>query len=421
MASNDSEFEKGVVSVVRINDFLGDDELRAVVSRLDSDKDKEVFGLVCQRWLYIQSTERKKLCGRAGPHMLRNIAARFSRLNELGLSHSVNRCFYPGVTDSDLSVIAASFSSLRILNLRNCKGITDNGMAKIGSSLSSLQSLDVSYCSKLRDKGLSAVAEGCHELRTLHLVGCRFMSDSLLKALSKNCHNLEELGLQGCTNITDTGLCVLVEGCRKIKHLDINKCRKIGDIGVSAVSKACALILSTLKLLDCCEVGDESILSLANNCKNLETLVIGGCRDISDESMKSLAVACSKSLRELRMDWCLNISDSSLDCILSGCRKLQVLDIGCCKDVTDAVFQQLESEKLILELKILKLSNCPKITVIGIKKLLKSCESLEYVDVRSCPHITKAGCKEAGLQFPKSCKVNFSGSLVGQIVEVYTS
>ncbi|KAJ8546519.1 hypothetical protein K7X08_032396 [Anisodus acutangulus] len=117
-------------------------------------------------------------------------------------------------------------------------------------------------------------------------------------------------------------------------------------------------------------------------------LVIGGCRDISDESMKSLAVACSKSLRELRMDECLNISDSSLDCILSGCRKLEVLDIGCCEDVTNAAFQQLGSEELILELKI-----------------LKSCESLEYLDVRSCPHITKAGCEKAGLQFPESCKL----------------
>ncbi|CAN4123711.1 unnamed protein product [Withania somnifera] len=411
MTCNDSELPNGLVSEVCINDRLGDDELRVIVSRLESEKDKEVFGLVCKRWLLLQSTERKKLCARAGPHMLRKIAARFSQLDELDLSQPLPRSFYPGITDSDLSVIATAFYSLRILNLHNCKGITDNGIAAIGSSFSSLQSLDVSYCRKLRDNGLSAVAEGCRELRTLNLSGCRLVSDSLLKALSKNCHNLEELGLQGCINITDTGLCVLVEGCRNIKHLDINKCSNIGNIGVSAVSKACASILSTLKLLDCFKVGDESILSLADNCKNLETLVIGGCRNISDESMKSLAVACSKSLRKLRMDWCLNIYDSSLDCILSGCRNLEVLDIGCCEGVTDAAFQHLGSGELMLELKILKASNCRKITIEGIKKLLNSCESLEYLDVRSCPHITKAGCEEAGLHFPESFKVNYSGGL----------
>ncbi|KAL3338772.1 hypothetical protein AABB24_027745 [Solanum stoloniferum] len=411
MAGDDSHLQNDVVSIHCINDSLGDDELRAVLSRLGDDKDKEVFGLVCKRWLRIQSTERKKLCARAGPHMLRRIAARFTRLHELDLSQSVSRSFYPGVTDSDLSVIATAFSCLRILNLQNCKGITDNGLAAIGSSLSSLQSLDVSYCRKITDKGLSAVAEGCHDLRTLHLAGCRFVSDSLMKALSKNCHYVEELGLQGCTNITNSGLSVLVEGCRRIKYLDINKCSNIGDIGISSVSEACSLTLRTLKLLDCYKVGDDSILSLANYCKNLETLVIGGCRNISDEPMKSLAASCSNSLRKLRMDWCLNITDSSLDCIISKCRELEVLDIGCCEELTDAAFQQLGSENFMLGMKILKVSNCPKITVEGIKKLMKSCEYLEYLDVRSCPLITKAGCEDAGIQFPESCKINFTGSL----------
>lgn len=106
-----------------INNSLGDDDLLAVLSRLDHDKDKEVFGLVCKRWLRLQSAERRKLCARAGPHMLKRMAIRFTRLRELDLSQSVSRSFYPGVTDSDLSVIAASFSALRVLNLQNCKGI----------------------------------------------------------------------------------------------------------------------------------------------------------------------------------------------------------------------------------------------------------------------------------------------------------
>lgn len=109
------------VDALCINERLGDDELRAVLLKLDDDKDKEFFGLVCKRWLQLQSTERKKLCARAGPHMLRRIAARFTRLLELDLSQSASRSFYPGVTDSDLSVIASAFSCLKILTLQNCK------------------------------------------------------------------------------------------------------------------------------------------------------------------------------------------------------------------------------------------------------------------------------------------------------------
>lgn len=47
---------------------------------------------------------------------------------------------------------------------------------------------------------------------------------------------------------------------------------------------------------------------------------------------------------------------------------------------------------------------------IGI--ILEFCKSLDYLDLRSCPHITKLDCEQAGLQFPDSCKVNFIGSLL---------
>ncbi|KAE8662199.1 putative Beta-1,3-N-Acetylglucosaminyltransferase family protein [Hibiscus syriacus] len=290
--------------------------------------------------------------------MLNRMAARFTRVLELDLSQSVSRSFYPGVTDSDLAVILGGFKCLKVLKLQNCKAITDKGLALIGSSLPSLQSLDASYCRKLSDKGLSFVAEGCHDMRSLHLAGCRFVTGGLL-------------------------------------YLDINKCSNVGDIGVSKVAEACSSPLKALKLLDCYKVGDESIFSLSKFCKNLETLIIGGCRSVSDESIKSLAAACKNSLKNLLLDWCLNISNSSLRCILTQCKNLVALDIGCCEEVTDAAFESQGNEEIEFRLKVLKVSNCPKITVSGIGMLLSRCNSLEYLDVRSCPHVTKVACDEA--------------------------
>ena len=116
------------------------------------------------------------------------------------------------------------------------------------------------------------------------------------------------------------------------------------------------------------------------------------------------------------MDWCLNISDSSLSCVLSQCRNLEALDIGCCEELTDAAFQLLSNEEPGLSLKILKISNCPKITVAGIGIIVGKCTSLQYLDVRSCPHITKAGLDEAGFHFPELCKINFNGSSISEPV-----
>ena len=60
---------------------------------------------------------------------------------------------------------------------------------------------------------------------------------------------------------------------------------------------------------------------------------------------------------------------------------------------------------------ILKVSNCPNITVTGLGIILDKYRSLEYLDVRTCPHISKAACDETGLKFPDFCKVNYAGRL----------
>ncbi|WOL09826.1 hypothetical protein Cni_G18579 [Canna indica] len=396
---------------VCINDALTDDELRAVLARLEKEEERDLFGLVCKRWLRLQGSERRRLRARAGPAMLRRMADRFPGLVELDLSQSTSRSFYPGVTDSDLAVIVAGFRDLHVLDLQNCKGVTDVGMMTLGNSLSTLQSLDVSLCRKITDKGLVAIALGCSNLKKLHITGSKSVTDELLKALSKSCPYLEDLGLAGCTNISNTGLSALADGCRNIKALDVSKCTKVGDAGVSRVVETSSSSLKIIKLLDCFRVSDESILCLAKFCQNLETLVIGGCRDVSDESIKSLSLACRHSLRSLRMDWCLNVTDSLLNCVLSNCTHLAALDIGCCDKVTDSAFQSLGIGGYESQLKVLKMSNCSKITISGLGSILQYCKYLEYLDLRSCPHLTRLGCQQAGLQFPEGCKTNYDGSL----------
>ncbi|KAK8966462.1 hypothetical protein KSP40_PGU001226 [Platanthera guangdongensis] len=289
--------------------------------------------------------------------------------------------------------------------------ITDTGMVALGNALPYLQSLDVSNCRNLTDKGLVALAKRCRNLQSLQISGCRFITDELLQAISQNCSRLRELEVAGCFKITDSGIIRLLDGCREIKHLDVSKCGKIGDPGVSRIAETCSTSLKLLKLQDCCNVGGKSIFSLAESCCNLETLVIGGCRYIPDESVKSLAQSCCGSLRILRMSWCSNITDSTLKCIFSNCRYLRALDIESCEKITDSAFEGLAGGCSATNLKALKVANLPGITVAAVGIILEFCRSLEHLDLRSCAHITKLDCQQAGLVFLDSCRVNFVGSL----------
>jgi F-box and leucine-rich repeat protein 2/20 len=105
-----------------INDILTDDELLMILSKLELQGEKDWFGLVCKRWYKIQSGDRRRLCVPPGPAMLRRLLGRFSGLIELDMSQSLSRSFYPGVTDSDLELIADALPGLRVLLLQNCKG-----------------------------------------------------------------------------------------------------------------------------------------------------------------------------------------------------------------------------------------------------------------------------------------------------------
>ncbi|KHN37360.1 hypothetical protein glysoja_013575 [Glycine soja] len=96
-----------------INDVLTDDVLCLILGCVESTKDKEAFGLVCKRWLGLQSTETKKITARAGLHMLRRMSDRFTRLVELDYSQFASHRIYPDITDSDLAVIARGFPCLR--------------------------------------------------------------------------------------------------------------------------------------------------------------------------------------------------------------------------------------------------------------------------------------------------------------------
>ncbi|KAG4963055.1 hypothetical protein JHK82_039729 [Glycine max] len=97
-------------------------------------------------------------------------------------------------------------------------------------------------------------------------------------------------------------------------------------------------------------------LSLAKYCGNLETLLIGGGLDVSTDVIEWLVIAFQ--LKILWVEYCQNISYSTVRCILSQCRNLEALSISGGIELTDATFQLIGNEEAGLSLKILDLHHC---------------------------------------------------------------
>ncbi|KAJ7396612.1 F-box/LRR-repeat protein 20 [Pitangus sulphuratus] len=187
---------------------------------------------------------------------------------------------------------------------------------------------------------------------------------------------------------------------------------------VENISKRCGGFLRQLSLRGCLGVGDSSLKTFAQNCRNIEHLNLNGCTKITDSTCYSLSRFCSK-LKHLDLTSCVAITNSSL-------KGLRILEAARCSHLTDAGFTLLarnchELEKMDLEECVLSLSHCELITDDGILHLsnstcgherlqvleldncllitdvtlehLENCHNLERIELYDCQQVTRAGIK----------------------------
>ncbi len=136
--------------------------------------------------------------------------------------------------------------------------------------------------------GINSINRICEvsksQLKELSLIGCYKLTDKIAKPLGE-LFLLEKLDLSKSFNLSEECLKLIFEGC---------------------------LYLKTLCLNGLAEVGDQTIISVANNLKDLEDLDISNT-NVKGESLFKLR-SCSK-LRKLLMRN-LTIKDNDLSCIL---------------------------------------------------------------------------------------------------------
>uniref|UniRef100_A0A8C6THG9 F-box/LRR-repeat protein 2 n=1 Tax=Neogobius melanostomus TaxID=47308 RepID=A0A8C6THG9_9GOBI len=129
---------------------------------------------------------------------------------------------------------------------------------------------------------------------------------------------------------------------------------------VENISKRCGGFLRQLSLRGCLSVGDASMKTFAQNCRNIEVLNLNGCTKITDSTCLSLSKFCSR-LKQLDLTSCVSISNHSLKALSDGCRLLEMLN----------------------------LSWCDQITRDGIEALARGCSDLKALFLRGCTQVTQ--------------------------------
>ncbi|PNF22294.1 hypothetical protein B7P43_G02902, partial [Cryptotermes secundus] len=163
--------------------------------------------------------------------------------------------------------------------------------------------------------------------------------------------NVKTLDLSECS-ISDDSVRAIYK-CTHLYKLDLNPGRNQNrEISTAVLLGLFPNIpyLSVLYLNQCLAVVDEVLASIANNCPLLTKLDIGGCIAVTDTSLKllnkhkyltSLNIShsqvsdagilalvqgeCRESLRELRLNNCIHITDFAVESIVHHCTNMEVL------------------------------------------------------------------------------------------------
>nr|XP_019600096.1 PREDICTED: F-box/LRR-repeat protein 13 [Rhinolophus sinicus] len=338
----------------------------------------------------------------------------------------------PTLTDESMRYISEGCPGVLYLNLSNTT-ITNRTMRLLPRHFHNLQSLSLAYCRKFTDKGLQYLnlGNGCHKLIYLDLSGCTQISVQGFRNIANSCTGIMHLTINDMPTLTDNCVKALVEKCPLItsvvflgaphisdsafKVLSACDLRKIRFEGNKRITDACFKFIdkcypniSHIYMVNCKGITDGSLKSLSP-LKKLTVLNLANCVRIGDTGLKQfLDGPVSTRIRELNLSNCI-LGDASIVKLSECCPNLNYLNLRNCENLTDLgigyivnIFSlvsvdlsgtDISNEGLTIlsrhkKLKELSLSECYKITDIGIQTFCKGSLILEHLDVSYCPQLS---------------------------------
>ncbi|CAF1101465.1 unnamed protein product, partial [Didymodactylos carnosus] len=223
-----------------------------------------------------------------------------------------------------------------------------------------------------------------HQLSSLDLSGCQTLTDSILTQLFFHDNNpsilslhLIILKLAFCVNITWSSLTVISEHLKSLKHLNIRQCIGL-EYQFDNDNLNCFQYWSNLEYLDMSQLlslTDNDILKLTINCKSLKQLYLDSCINLTDQTLYTIGNNLQLTLELISLENCVNIQQNiAYLFLIQQCLNLRSMNLSfTC--VSDEYIRSWinQSENNLNYLEILSL-NSTKCTYNGIKIILDSCK-----------------------------------------------
>lgn len=146
---------------------------------------------------------------------------------------------------------------------------------------------------------------------------------------------LTRLVLPGCTKVDDRTCYSISQYCHQLEHLDLRACERVTDRGLKAIAKTC----NRLKLLNVGRTSSGEMITYKGvkhivRRTQVNTLGLAGCF-IDDRTVWEIAMNRGHRLERLSLNNCHLLTDNSIPQILPYTRKLSVLELRGCIQITN--------------------------------------------------------------------------------------
>lgn len=329
------------------------------------------------------------------------------------------------ITDLSLALIGHYGKAITNLILSGLQIVSQKGFWVMGNAqgLQRLAFLAITSCRGVADVGLEAIGKGCPNLKQMSLRKCCFTSDNGLVAFTKAARSLESLQLEECNRVTQLGVVRALLNCgSKLKSLALVKCMGIKDMAYEVPMFSRCKSLRSLSIRNCPGFGSTSLTVLAKYCPQLQHVDLSGLYGITDDGLLSLLKSCEAGLVKVNLSGCVNLTD---EVVLALARQhgetLELLNLDGCRKITDVSLMAIADDCLLLN--DLDMSNCA-ITDSGVTHLscgdqlnlqILSLSGCSKVSNKSLPSLRKLGSTLVGLNL-QHCN-SISSSTIELLVE----
>ncbi|XP_039373609.1 dynein regulatory complex subunit 6 isoform X5 [Mauremys reevesii] len=311
------------------------------------------------------------------------------------------------------------FHYINLIDLARCAQVSRTWM--LLTQASSIWT-DIDFSSvkhKMQDKTLINILKKWRPyVVRLNLRGCSSLHWPSFKSISE-CKNLQDLNVSECQGLNDESMRLISEGCPALLYLNLSYTditngtlrllSRISDAGLrSFLEGSSGTKLRELNLTNCIHVTDASLMKIAQRCHNLAYLNMRYCESVTDTGIEALgnmtslisidisgttvsdmslaALGHTRRMKELSVSECRKITDMGIQKFCQGAKDLEYCDVSYCFQLTNETVKALAFN--CHQLTSLNIAGCHKMTDLCVQYLSGVCHYLHFLDISGCVHLT---------------------------------